>query len=54
MPTNNKCSIELIFRPSVLDKITNMRVFDDGEYIISFMTNEEAFKESIIDEEEHQ
>ena len=31
VPTNNKCSIELIFRPSVADNITNLRVFDDDE-----------------------
>ena len=33
VPTNNKCSIELIFRPSVVDNITNLRVFDDDEQI---------------------
>ena len=53
VPTNNKCSIELIFRPSVPDNVTNMRVFDDDEQIINFFKNEESFKESIIDEEEH-
>ena len=30
-PTNNKCSIELIIRPSVLGNVTNMRVFNDDE-----------------------
>ena len=50
VPTNNKCYIELIFRPSVPDNVTNMRVFDDDEQIIDFLTNEESFKESIIDE----
>ena len=29
VPTNNRCSIELIFRPAALDTITNLRVFDD-------------------------
>ena len=43
----------MIFRSSVPDNVTNMRVFDDDEKIISFLTNEESFKESIIDEEEH-
>ena len=52
-PTNNKCSIELIFRPLVPDNVTNMRVFDDYEQIINFFMNEESFKESIINEEEH-
>ena len=54
MSNNNKCSIELIFRPSVPDNITNIRVFDDDEHIINFLTNEEAFKEYVIDEEERQ
>ena len=30
VPTNHKCSIELIFRSSI-DNITNMRVFDENE-----------------------
>ena len=29
VPTNNRCSIELIFRPSILDNIADLRVFDD-------------------------
>ena len=29
VPMNNKCSIELIFRSSVSDNVTNLRVFDD-------------------------
>ena len=53
MPTNNKCSIELIFRSSVADNITNLRVFNDVEQIIDFLTNDEAFKQSAIDDEEH-
>ena len=31
VPTNNKCSIELIFIPSVPDNVTTLRVFDDDE-----------------------
>ena len=31
-----------------------MRVFDDDEQIIHFLTNDEVFKESAIDDEEHQ
>ena len=54
VPTNNKCSIELIFRPSVADNITNLRVFDDDEHIINFLANDGVFKKSIIDDEEHQ
>ena len=53
VPTNNKCSIELIFRPSVPDNVTNLGVFNDDEQIINFLTNKESFKESIINEEEN-
>ena len=42
--TNNKCIIKLIFRPAVPDNVTNMRVFDDDEEIIDFLTNEEKFQ----------
>ena len=44
VPTNNNCSIEFIFKPSIPDNVTNMRVFDDDEQIINFFTNEEYFK----------
>ena len=54
VPTNHNCSIELIFRPSVANNITNMRVFDNDEHIINFLTNNEVFQESVIDDEEYQ
>ena len=31
-----------------------MRVFDDYPHILEFLTNDENFKESVIDDEEHQ
>ena len=54
VPTNNKCAIELIFRPTVPYNITNLRVFDDDEQMINFLTNEENSKDFVIDDEEHQ
>ena len=33
----NAFSVELLFRPSVPDNITNWRVFDDDQQIISFL-----------------
>ena len=33
VPTNIKCSIELIFRPFVPNNVTNLRVFDDDQQI---------------------
>ena len=32
----------------------NLRVFDDDEQIIDFLTNDDFFKEFVIDDEEHQ
>ena len=52
--SNNRCSIELLFRLSVPDMITNLRVFDDDQQILECLTNDETFKGSIIDDEEHQ
>ena len=53
VPTNNKCSIELIFRPSLPEIVTNLRVFDDDQQILEFLTNDDTFKDSVIDDEEH-
>lgn len=49
----NAFSAELIYRTSVLDNVTNWRVFNDDEQIINFLTMEDTFKDSVIDEEKH-
>ena len=54
VPTNNRCSIELLFRPYVPDNITNTRLFDDDQQILECLTNNDTFKGAIIDDEEHQ
>ena len=54
VPTNNKCLVELIFRPSVPYNVTNLRVFDDDQQILEFLTNNETFKDSVIDDEDHE
>ena len=54
VPSNNQCSVELLFRPLVLDMITNLQVFDDDQQILECLTNDETFKGAIIDDEEHQ
>ena len=46
-------SIELFFRPSIPDNITNWRFFNDDSQIIAFLTGEDAFKNSVIDEITH-
>ena len=54
VPSNNRCSIELLFKPSVLNMITNLRVFDNDQQILECLMNDETFKGAIIDDEEHQ
>jgi hypothetical protein len=46
-------SVELLYRPSIPDNVTNWRVFDDDQQIISFLHLEGNFKDSIIDEGQH-
>lgn len=50
----NKCFVELIFRPSVPDIISNWKVFKDDEQILEFLHCEKAFKSAVIDEKEHE
>lgn len=50
----NKCSVELIFRPSVPDNISNWQVFEDDEKILEFLHYEKPFKNVVIDEYEHE
>ena len=54
VPSNNRCSIELLFRPFVLDMITNLQVFYDDQQILECLMNDNTFKGAIIDDEEHQ
>jgi hypothetical protein len=49
----NTFSMELLFRPSVPDNITNWRVFDDDQQIINFLHMEETFQGTVIDEQTH-
>jgi hypothetical protein len=49
----NTFSIELFFRPSVPDNITNWRVFDDDQQIINFLHMENTFRGAVIDEGTH-
>jgi hypothetical protein len=48
--SHERFSIELLFRPYVPDNITNWRVFNHDEHIISFLTQEDTYKYLIIDE----
>ena len=46
-------SVELIFRPSILDNIFNWRVFDNDLEVLNFLTNDDTLKDSAIDEVTH-
>lgn len=47
-------SVELIFRPSVSDNITNWRVFDNDQQIINFLHMKDTFQDVVIDEIQHE
>ena len=45
--------MELIFRLSIPDNIFNWRVFDNDVQVLNFLTNDDTFKDSSIDEVTH-
>eukprot|EP00253_Pinus_taeda_P029731 PITA_29731 len=49
----DRFSVELIFRPSVPDNITNWRVFNHDEDILHFLTSDKSYNDQIIDENDH-
>ena len=42
-----------MYKPSVPDNITNLRVFYDDQQILEFMLNTEVFKDVVIEEADH-
>jgi len=44
----------MIYKPSIHDNITNLRVFYDDQHILCFMVNADVFKDTTIDEDEHE
>lgn len=49
----NKCYVELIFRPSVPDNISNMQAFKGDEWILELLHCERTFKIALVDQKEH-
>ena len=49
----DRFSIELIFRPSIPDNITNWRIFNDDPDIVNFLTSEGSYSNQIINEDQH-
>ena len=46
--------VEVIYRSSVTNNITNWRLFEDDEKIINLHHSEHTFKGSIIDDQQHE
>jgi hypothetical protein len=43
--------VELLYKPSVPNNISNWKVFEGDEQIINFLTNQDNFKDLAIDDE---
>ena len=52
--SHDRFSVELIYRSSIPDNITNWRGFEDDEQIINFLHSKDTFKGSVIDDEQHE
>ena len=52
--SHDKFFVELIYRLSIPNTITNWRVFKDDEQIINFLDFKDTFKGSVIDDEQHE
>ena len=46
--------MELLYKPTVPNNISNWKVFEGDEQIINFLTNQDNFKDLTIDDQEFQ
>jgi hypothetical protein len=47
----SRFTVELLYKPSVPNNISNWKVFEGDEQIVDFLTNQENFKDLAIDDE---
>jgi hypothetical protein len=47
----SRFTVELLYKPSMPNNISNWKVFEGDEQIIIFLTNQENFKDMAIDDE---
>jgi len=47
----SRFAVELLYRPSVPNNISNWKVFEGDDQIVYFLTNQENFKDLAIDDE---
>lgn len=52
-PLKNGFSINIIYKPYVLDNVSNFFVFNDDQQILHFVANTNVFKDATIEEDEH-
>lgn len=53
-PLRSGFSIEFLYKPFVHDNVTNLRTFNDNQQILHFMVNDDVFKETAIEQDEHE
>lgn len=53
-PLKDGFSIKIMYRPFVLDNITNFHVFNNNQQLLDFMVNTNVLKDVAIDEDEHE
>ena len=46
--------VELIYKSSIPNNITNWRIFEDDEHIINLLHSKDTFKGSVIDDDQHE
>lgn len=46
-------TIEILYKPSILDNINNLCVFNDDQQILYFMANFDVFKDVAVDNDKH-
>eukprot|EP00253_Pinus_taeda_P034817 PITA_34817 len=47
-------TIEILYKQSILDNITNLCVFNDDQQILHFMANADVFKHAMINDEKNE
>ena len=47
----SRFTVELLYKPSVPNNISNWKVFEEDEQIIKILTNQDNFKNLVIDDE---
>lgn len=52
-PLKNGFSIEIVYKPFVLENVTNLCVFNHDQQILDFMASDKVFRYVSIEEDDH-